>query len=266
MIIRIESDDYRIAVDRAKAAYTLAVAEYQRDKIVHGKGIIPKAQLDIKKTNMALTKAELDNAKLLLKRCTIKSPMSGVVNRLDAEVGLLLSVGDPIGEILEIERVKAVVGIPESDVSAVAPLSQVAITVNALDDLTLMAKKHFLASAPDSAAHLYRLELAVDNPDRTLLPGMFIRADVVKEKREGVISIPIYSVISRNDEQFVFIEEDGVAKKRLVALGIMARWMVEALEGLRAGDRLIVEGHRDVADGQKIKVVHTVEPSDQVAL
>ena len=264
-MIRIESDDYRIAVDRAQAAYTLAVAEYQRDKIVHGKGIIPKSQLDIKKTNMALAKAELDNARLLLKRCIIKSPMSGVVNRLDAEVGLLLSVGDPIGEILEIDRVKAVVGIPESDVSAVAPLSQVAITVHALDDLTLMGKKYFLASAPDSTAYLYRLELSVDNPDRTLLPGMFIRADVVKEKREGVISIPIYSVISRNDEQFVFIEEDGVAKKRLVTLGIMARWMVEAVEGLQAGDRLIVEGHRDVADGQKIKVVHTVEPSEQGA-
>lgn len=266
LMIQIESDDYRIALDRAKADYALAVAAYNRDKAVHGKGIIPDSQMDIRKTDVELAKAALDNARLMLKRTTIKAPMAGVVNRLDAEVGLLLSVGDPIGEILEINRVKAVVGIPESDVPAVMPLTQVAVTVQALGDRKVVGKKHFLASAPDTTAHLYRLELAVDNKDHLILPGMFIRADVVKQIRENALAIPIYSVITRNDAQFVFLDDGGVARKRPVTLGIMEKWMVEATGGLHAGDRLIVEGHRDVSDGQKINVVHTVTSPDQGAL
>ncbi|SLM31516.1 putative Efflux transporter, RND family, MFP subunit [Desulfamplus magnetovallimortis] len=266
IILHIEKDDYRIAIDRAEAAYKLAVAEFKRDKAVHLKGIISEAQLDITETNMQLAKANLDDARLMLERTTIKSPMSGVVNRIDAEVGLLLSTGDPVGQILRIDKLKAVVGIPESDMPAVAPLSHVDISVQALDDRKITGEKFFLSSSPDTAALLYRLELTVDNPDRDIMPGMFVRADVVKKERKNVIIIPFYSVISRNNEQFVFVEKDGVAVKRLVSLGIMEKWMVEAKTGLNAGEQLIVEGHRDIEDGQKIKVVHTLTESGEYSL
>lgn len=263
VIARIESDDYRIALDRAKAAYKLAVAEFERDKAVHAKGIISKAQLEIKDTNMQLTKANLDNARLLLKRCTIKAPLSGVVNRLDAKVGLLLSTGDPVLQILKIDKVKAVVGIPESDMPAVSLLNRVEVTIKALNNRKIMGEKYFLSSAPGTAARLYRLELSIDNPGRDILPGMFVRADVVKQEQKNAIIIPFYSVISRNDEQYVFVEKDGMAVKRNVSLGIMEKWMVQAASGLEAGEKLIVEGHRDVEEGQAVKVVHTMtEPGE----
>lgn len=266
VIARIESDDYRIDLNRAQAAYRLAVAEFNRDKAVHGKGIISKAQLDIKETNMQLAKAALDNARLLLKRCSIKSPISGVVNRLDAKVGVLLSIGDPVVEILKIDKVKAVVGIPESDMPAVSLLNSVEVTIKALNGRKVTGEKYFLSSAPDTAARLYRLELIIDNPDRDILPGMFVRADVVKQERDNAIIIPLYSVISKNDQQFVFVVEGGVAVRRNVSLGIMEKWMVQAVSGLEAGEQLIVEGHRDVENGQFIKVVHTVTESGEYSL
>ncbi len=266
LIARIENDDYRIALDRAEAGYKLAVAEFKRDKAVHGKGIISKAQLDIKETNMELTKANLDNAKLMLTRCTIKSPMSGVVNHLDAKVGLLLSIGDPVALVLKIDRLKAVVGIPESDMPAVSHLDDVELTIKALEDRKIMVKKYFLSSAPDTSARLYRMELVVENPNRDILPGMFVRADVVKQEEKNVIIIPFYSLISRNGEQFVFVEKNGGAVKRNVSLGIMEKWMVQVVSGLEPGENLIVEGHRDVEDGQPIKVVHTMTAHGEYSL
>jgi membrane fusion protein (multidrug efflux system) len=115
-------------------------------------------------------------------------------------------------------------------------------------------------------ARLFRLELAIDNTDGEILPGMFIRADVIKKTVPDAIVIPFYSVISRNNEQYVFIEKDGVVQKKNVKLGIMEGWLVQVTEGLATGDRLLIEGHRDVEDKQKVKVVKAASDMKELAL
>jgi membrane fusion protein (multidrug efflux system) len=94
---------------------------------------------------------------------------------------------------------------------------------------------------------------------------MFIRADIVKKQIDKTLAVPFYSVISRNDEQYVFIEEEGIAKKRMVKLGIMEKWMVQITEGLNPGDNLLIEGHRDVEDSQNVKIIKTLtSPSESI--
>ncbi|MBT8333098.1 MAG: efflux RND transporter periplasmic adaptor subunit [Deltaproteobacteria bacterium] len=258
VIARIESDDYRIALERARAAYKLAKADYERDKSVYAKGVIPTAELDARETNMQTAKADLDNAELMFARCTITAPMDGVVRRLDAKIGLYLSVGDPIGSLLQIDKVKAVIGIPESDVTAVRLLDSVEVTIQALEDKKVTGRRYFISSSPETAARLYRLELEIDNPGHRILPGMFVRANIVKQQKDNAVAIPFYSVISRSDQQFVFVEKDGTVEKRYVQTGIMEQWMVEITKGLKAGERIVVEGHRDVEDGRKVKVVKVI--------
>jgi membrane fusion protein (multidrug efflux system) len=266
VLARIEATDYKIALDRAEAAYRLAQSEYLRDKSIYEKGVIPTSALEAKKTTMQTARADYENAKLLYSRTTVTSPMNGVIRRMDAKVGLQLSPGDPIAEILEIDRVKGVVGIPESDVTAVRKLDQINVTIQALENRLIRAKVHFLSPSPETIARLYNLELEINNRDGEILPGMFIRADIVKKTVEKAIVVPFYSVISRNNEQFVYIEKDGIARKRTVKLGIMEKWMVRITEGLTPGDRLLVEGHRDVEDGQKIKVVQAVKKLEELTL
>lgn len=266
ILARIDDRDYRIAVERAEAAYTLAKAEFERDRAIYAKGVIPTAALDANRTQMETAKADLDNAKLQLSRCLVTAPMHGVIKKVDAKVGLQLSVGDPIAEIMEIDRVKAVVGIPESDVTAVRGLEAIDFKIQALDNRVLTGKVHFLSSAPETVARIFRLELEVENSSGEILPGMFVRADIVKKTVADAIVVPYYSVISRNNEQYVYVEEDGVAKKRQVRLGIMEKWLVQVVEGLQSGDKLLVEGHRDVEDNQKVKVVKAAQEMKELIL
>lgn len=264
ILARIEDDDYRIALDSAVAAYKRAKADYERKKAMLSKKITSQADLEMSETQMLTAKAAMENAELQLSRCTITAPISGIITRLDAKTGLFLSIGDPIAEILQIDRVKAVVGIPESDVDAVRKISAVNISIQALDDLEVTGKKYFLSPAPETTARLYRLELEIDNSSRTILPGMFFRANVLKRTVENAITIPIYSVITRNNEQFVFVVNDGTVHKRPVKLGILEKWQVQITEGLRAGEKVVIEGHRDVEDGQQVNVIKTI--SDPRAL
>lgn len=266
ILARIEENDYRIAVDRARAAFELARAEFERDRAIYAKGVIPTAEFDANRTRMETAKADLDNAELQLSRCTITAPMHGIVRKIDAKVGLQLAVGDPLAEILEIDRLKAVVGIPESEVAAVRGLKTVDISLQALGNRTVTGTVHFLSSSPETVARLFRLELAIDNPQGEILPGMFIRADVVKKTVADAVVVPFYSVISRNDEQYAFIEKDGIAYRKPVKLGIMEKWLVEVTDGLAVGDRLLVEGHRDVEDRQKVKVVKAASDIRELTL
>lgn len=266
ILAKIEVTDYKIALTRAEAAYKLARADFKRDQSIYDKGVIPTATLEANSTRMQTAKADYENAKLMLSRTAVKSPMEGVIRRMDAKIGLQLSVGDPIAEILQIDRMKGVIGIPESDVTAVKKLDSVDITIQALGNKTIQAKKYFLPPSPETIARLYNLELEIDNSSSDILAGMFIRADIVKSTVENALTIPFYSVISRNDEQYVFLDNEGVAEKKFIELGIMEAWMVQVTAGLQPGDKILVEGHRDVEDGQKINVIKNITSEKDLKL
>ena len=258
VLAMIEEDDYRIQLERAGAAYKLAKSENERNKKLLDKGVLPIAEYDRSLTRLQTSKADLDNAALQLKRCTITSPLSGVVQKLDAKVGLLVSRGDILAQILEIDRLKGVIGIPESDVDAVRRLDRIELAIQALDNLHLTAIPFFLAPSPKKTARLYRLEVAIDNSDNRILPGMFFRAEMIKHEKENVVVVPLYSVINRDNHQYVFVNDKNIARRKEVKTGIIQGWLVEITDGLLPGEEVLVEGHRTVEAGQQIKVLQTI--------
>ena len=266
VIARIDPDDFRIAVDSARATFELATANYKRRMSLFDQGIIPRAEIDTLEAQVKTSKAALENAELMLSRCSIKAPISGVIRRLDATEGLLLSVSDPVAEILQVDKVKAVVGIPESDVSLVRNIKEVSLSIQALDNREVIGRHHFLAGSPESGARLYRLELAIDNKDNLIMPGMFFRANLVKRIIKDTVAVPLFTVIKRENQQFVFVEEGGVAKKLPVELGIMEDWRVQITKGLPPGSRVVVEGHRDIDNGFKLKTVRVIDDFREVLL
>lgn len=258
ILAQIETDDYKIALDRAKSAYHLATSDYNRDKALFDRGVISQARLEAKEATVDAAKADMANSALMLSRCSIRAPFPGIINTLHVKKGLFLSIGDPVGTLLQVDRVKAVIGIPESDVNEVSRLKQVSVTIKALNNRKETGQVHYLSAAPETAAALYRLELELNNPSRELLTGMFVIADVVKKVEKNSVAIPFYSIISRSNSQYVFIEEDGIAHKREVKTGIMEKWLVQITQGLQVGDRLIIEGHRDIEEGQEVKVFQVI--------
>jgi membrane fusion protein (multidrug efflux system) len=262
----LDPADYEIAVDSAKASFELAVANQKRLAALFAKGIIPRAEIDKLEAEVKTSRARLENAQLMLSRCTITAPISGVIRRLDAKQGLLLNIADPVAEILQIDKVKAVVGIPESDVAQIRAVDTVKLTIQALDNKEITGRTHFLASSPENDARLYRLELAIDNDDHLILPGMFFRAHIIKETFKDATVVPLYTVIKRENRQFVFVEENGAARLRPVELGIIEGWRVQIADGLLPGDRVVIEGHRDIDEGRRLNVVKVFSDPKEAVL
>lgn len=266
IIANLDPADFQIALDSAKATFELASANLRRQTTLFNKGITTPAEIEKLDAQVKTSKAALENAKLMLSRCTITAPISGVIRHLDATEGLFLNVSDPVAEILQIDRVKAVVGIPESDVALVHNIQNVPLTIQALNNKKIIGSSHFLAPSPENGARLYRLELAVENSDNLILPGMFFRAQIIKRICENTVAVPLYTVIKRQNHQFVYVEENGVARLQSVELGIIEDWRVQVTKGLTSGSRVVIEGHRDIDHGHKLKIVRVVSDLKEAQL
>lgn len=264
LIAIIDPRDYENELAAVRAEYELAEKNLARTKDLFGEKLITRAQFDRDTSIVNKMAAAVKNAELRLERCSIKAPITGIINRLQAKEGLYLNVQDPVAVMLDIGKVKVSVGIPESDVDAVRGLMDFDITIDALGEKTIRGTKHFLSKSPESFAHLYKLEIEVPNSGGELLPGMFARVDIIKEQIKDSISVPLYSVINRVNEKFVYIVNDEKAHVRMVETGILDGWKIQISKGLSEGDRVIVVGHRSVDEGQNVNVVRSLSNPEEL--
>ena len=258
LIARLDTSDYENTINSTRASYNLALTNLKRLSGLHEQEIIAQAEYDSIKAEAASLEADLAIAEMQLKRCYIRSSISGIVNVLPAQNGLYLAVGDPVATVLDIDRVKVIVGIPETDVDAVRKIDRFEVIIEALHEKKISGSKNFLAVAPESQAQVYRLELEVGNKSGEILPGMFARVEIIKNEFPEALIIPLYAVISRDNKHYVFLEEGNVAKLQEVSLGILDGWQIQITGGLAPGQRVIVVGQRSVDADQKLNVVKKV--------
>ena len=259
IIVALETRDYENALFAARASHEAALAALKRIRMLFQKNAVSQSRLDDALARVRNLKAHMDNAALALERCTVRAPFDGVLNRIYVHEGDFVGVGDPIAEVLQMDRLKVQVGIPESDVEAVRRKDTFLVTVDALGGKAFEARKAFLSKRADPMARLYDLNLILNNPSHEILPDMFVRVEVVKKEIPKGIAVPLYAVVNRNAENVVFVVNDARVHARKVALGLVDGWKVQVKAGLKPGDRVIVVGHRDVNPGQRVTVVKTLE-------
>jgi RND family efflux transporter MFP subunit len=258
VLVELDERDYRTRLARIQANYRLAKLDHERTATLVRKKVTPVSELDRIEAQLKDLASQLSEAKLALSRTKITAPIRGRVNEVTAKKGELVAVGQPVAQVLQFDKVKVTVGVPESDVAAVFDLSRADVVIDALDRLSVKGHKIFLSRQPRSLARLYDLELEVPNSDGRILPGMFARVELVKRVFDQALAVPLYAIISQSDEHIVFLENNGHAERRRVELGVLNGWEVQITSGLKPGDRVIVVGHRFLDDGQPVKVIRTV--------
>jgi len=264
ILIQLDDRDYRTRLARIEASYKLTKLDYDRIAALARKKVVAAAKLDEIEAQLKDVTARLSEAKLALSRTKITAPIDGRVNEIKAKLGNFIDVGNLVAQILQFDKVKVTVGVPESDVAAIFDLEEAEVIIEALEKRRVKGKKIFLSRQPRTLARLYDLELMVPNPDGRILPGMFARVELVKRVFNQALAIPLYAVITQGDERFVFIEKDGQARKRNVELGMLVGWEVQVSSGLVAGERVIVVGHRFLDNGQLVEVIQNVSNAQEI--
>jgi membrane fusion protein (multidrug efflux system) len=254
-IVYLNTDLLEARFERARAQFEYDQTEYDRIADLYERGVTSKTEFDEAGTTRNVSKALLDEATRNLERATIVAPISGVLNRLPMEIGEYASPGDQVAEIVNIDRVKAIVDVPERDIYFLNPGDPADIFVDALPETRPQGQITYISELADDATRTTRIEITVDNRAHLLRSGQIVRVRLTRRVLTDVIMIPLESVIPLEQGRVVYVANDGQAERRDVVLGLIEGRSVRVLSGLQAGDRLIVAGHRYVGPGQPVNVV-----------
>lgn len=254
LLARIDVSARKAALDRAEASFRLAEELFRRRESLYDRRIISKEELDRAATERALAESNLRQARVEYERGFLKAPVSGVVNRLYVDAGEYVARGAPFMDIVNVDRIKIQLNVPEMDVRFLRTAQQAMVTVDALGGKQLLGKVDFVAYKADPATRTFQVQVVVDNPNREIRPGMIARVALLRRTVEDALSVPLFAVLNKGGERVLFVEKDGVVAARIVSVGILEGERVQITQGLEPGDRVIVAGHTDVEEGMRVQV------------
>lgn len=254
VLARVGTDLYEAALDEARARLEGAEAIHEKTNELFKREHVPRQELIAATSSLNAAIAQVKQAELRLKRSVIKAPISAVALNRELEPGEVVSPGAPITELYRVDRLKAVAGIPENDIAAFAVGGAATIQVDAFPGQSFEGRIHLIAPAAMGPSRTFPTEIAIDNAQGALRPGMIARVALVKRELEGVIVVDRDVLQDRDEGPVAVVADGGLAQVRQVTIGATEGNRVVVEDGLEVGDRLIVTGQRGLIDGQAVAV------------
>ena len=227
---------------------------YQRRQRLFERKIIAQEELDQSKTQRTLAATDLQQVQVRYNHGFPRSPINGIINHLYVDAGEFIDTGKPIADIINIERIKINVRVPELDIRFVLQGQKTPVRIDAFPDRTLSGTVDFVAFKADPATKTFLVRTVIENPFGDIRPGMIARVAFVRRVIPDALLAPLFALVDKGGERLVFIEKDGVAQSRTVGIGVIEGDRVQITSGLNPGDHLIVKGQTEVEDGMKVRV------------
>jgi RND family efflux transporter MFP subunit len=255
-------------VDAVRAQLASLKDQQARLKKLEGSGAVTSSQVLAIDAQVAAAEAQgrqfeamLGQARQARGNAVITAPVSGVIGRVFVEVGDIAAPQFPICTIVDLDRVKIVVRVPEPDLPLLAVGQAAEVEIAARNDAPVHGVVSRVGPVLDRLSRTASLEIDMENPDGALKPGMLARVRVEVERRDGVVWAPKDALTVTNEHRGdkslyrAVVVEQGKAKEKLVLLGLEDGGRVEILEGLAAGETLVVSGQHLVVDGDPVRLL-----------
>lgn len=278
VLARIDPRPFVVALDQAlgaqqqnQAQYENAKRDLQRYQTLRKQDSIAPQLLD---TQAALVRkfegliksdqATVDNARLQLSYTTITAPIAGRLGLRRVDAGNLLNANDPAGVVVitQTQPIAVMFTLPENDLPAVrAPmLVGQTLAVDAYDraDLNRLAegKLSSIDNQIDISTGTVKLKAEFANQTDALFPNQFVNVRMKVRTLQDALTIPAAAVQQGNRGAFVYVvESDGLASVKPVKIGDRSGERLVILEGIKVGDRVVLEGTDRLRAGAKVRVI-----------
>lgn len=278
-LVEIEPSRYQLQVNVAQANYEKALATHreavaaqQRRESVEkaNPGLIPGEQLESFRTralaaaaDVGAAKSALEQAQLNLRDAYVRAPLSGVIQTRTVQTGQYVQVGTVLATLVRRDPVLLRFAVPEGEAARVS-VGQVARFKVKNVEGEAEAKITHVAAAADPTSRMVNVSAEVQGPAADVVrPGSF--ADVVVPVGGGEKQAPVVPQTSvRPSEKgfLVYVVEGGVAKERVVDLGLRTtEGYVEVKSGLKPGEKLVVRGAEALREGAPVKEIPSTPPT-----
>lgn len=241
------------ALEEAQAAYTEALQAHRRQADLVAQGTLPASTLDslIAARDAAQARREAIRARLADR--VIAAPFAGVLGFRQVSPGTLVTPGTAITTLDDIDRIKLDFSVPETALAAVSVGQAIEAQSAAFPGRSFAGNVKALGSRVDPVTRSLQVRAELANPERLLRPGMLLNVQLHLPER-AVLVIPEIALIQVGNTQSVFrVGAENTVESVRVRSGQRRLGRVEIVEGLAAGDRVVVEGIVKLRPGTRIR-------------
>lgn len=254
VLLRIDDRNWKEILRQAEIENREAGKELSRWEELQKAGAVSTSEFDRIRTRKDLAEVAREQARVAVSQCEVKSPIAGIVDDRNAEVGEYATEGMPVFTVIDISRVKLVFDVPERDATAVKTGDRVPFRVAALPGAVFTGEVTFVSSLAGRDSNSFRVESVTDNSDGRLKAGMIADIALVRRMRDDAIVVPLTTVIPKRGDYVVYVVENGKAAQRLVKVDFMTDRDAVIASGLNIGDAVVVEGNRTLVAGIAVTV------------
>jgi membrane fusion protein (multidrug efflux system) len=257
-LFTLDDSVYRAQLADAEAKLKLAEQTHKRTSTLFTNKYATAQSADESASNLAVSTAAVELARVQLEKAHIVAPFSGIVGLRHVSVGEYITAGQALVNLEAIDPVKADFRVPEKFLPAIKVGQIISIKVDAFPGDGFDGKIYAIDPRLDVAGRSLLVRALVPNTDQRLRPGLFARVTVFLQLKEDALSVPEQAIVPQGDSQFVFKIVDGKAKLTKVVIGTRREGRVEIVDGLAAGDEVVTAGQLKIRDGSAVSIVNAV--------
>lgn len=267
VLVRLDDEELRKELERLNAIasrlegeLSLARREQARQEDLYQRQHTPEHLLDEARQRVKSLTAQLreNQATIALARIRLsyteeRAPFAGIISRVNVHEGELATAGRALIELVAIDRMKAVLSVPQSDAAMLAQGQSVELEVGALDK-RWQGTVDRLYPTLDPTTRNTAIAVFFPISANGLRPGMTVHGHVELARYPKAVRVPVHAVYHDAQHSWVFLLEDGEAHRRQVETGQSRGGLVHVLKGLEEGELLITTADPRLVDGLKVVV------------
>jgi len=263
LLVKLDETKFAATLAQTDANYKLAQASFERAKQLLQDKLIAQQDYDQAASVFHATEANLDFSRRAVRDARIYAPFSGVMGARQVSPGQLITRNTTVSWLIDLDPVKCEFTIPERFVGQVKEKQLINVNVEAYPNERFDGKVFFVSPFVDPTNRTALVKAQIPNPQALLKPGMYANLELTLIVRENSIVIPETAItqILTNSHAIVFALDAGnQAQVRKIRTGVRLVGAVEVLEGLKPGEKVIVEGLQKVVPGAPVRIAPESTP------
>lgn len=255
-------------LDAARAQRDSLLDQTERMSRLKGTGAVTDSQLLTVESQLAASEAQVRQLEATVGQARqrrgdaiVRAPISGLLGQVFLKEGDFAAPQLPICTVVDMDVVHLEARASEGDLPQLREGQSVSYWLLAAPEEVHSAQVTQISPVLDRMSRTAKLEVEVPNPEHSLRPGMLVRLSVEVSRRDGVLVAPSDALTITGEQKDgapvyrAVVVEQGKAVERMVRLGLREGTTVELLEGLSAGEQLVIRGQHILSHGDAVEII-----------